>query len=165
MLGELDFAKRTDDFNLLVDSRPESYKIDPNSIQINQHLGTENRWLARRRIVDPLKRLTMCRLRKLRDEQDFPTLGVVRPFRINKLIIEPTATDWTAAEQDRLKQDDLFQKAPARSLEKIPFDFKYDFHCGDADCKGHTMMCHGLGDGGGLSALAGPVRSGLGSGI
>jgi hypothetical protein len=123
------------------DNRPESYKLDPNSIQIGQHLGTADGWRARRRVIDPLKGLTMCALRKLRDAQEYPTLGVIRPFRINRLIIQPTSTSWTAAELDRLKQDDLFLKAPAKILEKIPFDFKYDFHCGDMNCTGHTMMC------------------------
>ena len=123
------------------DNRPESYKIDSGSIQIGEHLGTEDRWMARRRIIDPLKEPTMCGLRRLRDEQGFPTLGVVRPHYIKRLIIEPTASAWTPVELQRLKQDDLFQKAPARTLEKIPFDFKYEFHCGDMHCNGHTMMC------------------------
>ena len=26
-------------------------------------------------------------------------------------------------------------------MEKIPFDFKYEFTCGDVECNSHTMMC------------------------
>jgi hypothetical protein len=26
-------------------------------------------------------------------------------------------------------------------LEKLPFDFRYEYRCGDVDCKGHHMIC------------------------
>jgi hypothetical protein len=40
-----------------------------------------------------------------------------------------------------LTQDTFFEKAPVQTLEKIPFDFRYRFWCGDVGCNGHTMIC------------------------
>jgi hypothetical protein len=40
-----------------------------------------------------------------------------------------------------LQRDTLFQKAPAETLEKIPFEFRYEYRCGDMECRGHTMLC------------------------
>jgi len=35
----------------------------------------------------------------------------------------------------------MFQTAPADELEKIPFDFKYQFRCSDDACSGHNLTC------------------------
>ena len=122
-------------------SRPESYKINPNSIVIGETVGTEDGWRARRDLINPLKRPSMCRIQKERDEHDHPTLGVFRPHEIKRLLIEPAAPNWTAAQLSTLSQDTLFEKAPAQTLEKIPFDFRYEFRCGDVDCRGHALIC------------------------
>ena len=83
----------------------------------------------------------MCRIQHEREERGHPTLGVFRPYEIRRLLIEPVAKDWTEAQLATLKQSTLFEKAPTQILEKIPFDFRYEFRCGDVDCRGHTMMC------------------------
>jgi len=131
------------DVNLLKanDGRPESYKINPDSILVGPKLDTRENWRARREIIEPLRRLSACRIQKERDQNGSPTLGIFRPHEIKRLLIEPTASEWTSEQLTILKQNSLFQKAPEHTLEKIPFDFRYEFRCGDADCKGHTMMC------------------------
>ena len=68
-------------------------------------------------------------------------MGVFRPARIKRLILEPDDPNWSADQLAILKQDDLFQKGPAQTLEKIPFKFKYEFQCADPECKWHTMSC------------------------
>jgi hypothetical protein len=83
----------------------------------------------------------MCRIRQQRDAYGSPTLGVFRPYKITKFLIEPAAPNWTDAQLATLTQDTLFEKAPAQTLEKIPYDFSYEFRCGDVDCRGHTMLC------------------------
>jgi hypothetical protein len=123
------------------DSRPESYKLNPDSIVIGESVGTDNGWRARRSLVDHLKRRSMCRIQGERDENNHPTLGMFRPHEIRRLLIEPAAPGWTDAQLSTLSQDTLFEKAPAHTLEKIPFDFRYEFRCGDVDCRGHTMLC------------------------
>ena len=123
------------------DSRPESYKLNPDSIAIGDTVGPHDGWRARRALINPLKRLSMCRIQQEREERGFPTLGVFRPHEIERLLIEPAAENWTDTQLATLTQDTLFEKAPARTLEKIPFDFRYKFRCGDVDCNGHTMIC------------------------
>jgi hypothetical protein len=123
------------------DPRPESYKLNIDSIEIGESLGTQDNWRARRELIKPLKRPSMCRIQKERDERGSPTLGIFRPHQIKRLIIEPTAENWTEAELGTLRQNTLFDTAPTQTLEKIPFDFRYEFRCGDLDCRGHTMMC------------------------
>jgi hypothetical protein len=123
------------------DSRPESYKLNPDSIDIRESVGTEDGWRVRRSLIAPLKRPSMCRIQKDRDEHNYPTLGVFRPHEIKRLVMEPAAASWTEVQLSTLSQDTLFEKAPAKTLEKIPFDFRYEFRCGDVDCRGHTMLC------------------------
>ena len=123
------------------DPRPESYKLNIDSIEIGESIGTQDGWRARRDLIKPLKRPSMCRIQREREERSHPTLGIFRPHEIKRLIIEPTAEKWTDGEFEILKQDTLFEKAPAQTLEKIPFDFRYEFRCGDVGCNGHTMMC------------------------
>jgi hypothetical protein len=124
------------------DGRPESYKLNIDSIQVGDQVGTDNNWRARRDAMTPLRRRSMCRIQTEQREKGFPTLGFFRPHAIKRLIIEPAEQpNWTAEELTILQQDTLFQKAPAETLEKIPFNFRYEYRCGDVDCRGHTMMC------------------------
>jgi hypothetical protein len=124
------------------DSRPESFKVNPDSIVVGETMDTKDAWSARRKVMDPLRRPSMCRIQREREEHRSPTLGFFRPYQIKRLLIEPSAPDWTDSELAALKQGgDLFQKAPEQVLEKIPLEFRYEFRCGDVDCNGHTMMC------------------------
>lgn len=123
------------------DTRPESHKLNPDSIVIGESVGTQDEWRARKQLIGPLKQPSLCRIQKTREEVGSPTLGVFRPHRIEKLIIDPASPDWTPGQLATLSQDSLFEKAPAQTLEKIPFDFRYKFRCGDVGCNGHTMLC------------------------
>jgi hypothetical protein len=125
------------------DSRPESFKVNPDSIVVGEYVGTKDGWQERRRLLQPLRRTSMCRIQQERDEHGGPTLGLFKPFQIKKLQITPAAqSNWTQDEKAILQQGgDLFQKAPEQLLEKIPLEFRYEFRCGDVDCKGHAMMC------------------------
>jgi hypothetical protein len=123
------------------DPRPESLKLKPDKIQIIGKVGTRDGWRERREILKPLVRPSMCHIKRERDENKYPTLGLFRPSQIKQLKIEPTDGQWTAGELSILRTDTFFQKAPARTLEKIPFDFKYEFSCSDSACRGHEMTC------------------------
>lgn len=124
-------------------SRPESFKVNQEFIVIGENVRTKDGWQQRRKIMEPLRRSSMCRIQKELDDRGAPTLGFFRPFEIKRLHIEPAAqSEWTEEEKTILQQGgDLFQKAPDQLLEKIPLEFRYEFRCGDVDCKSHTMMC------------------------
>jgi hypothetical protein len=83
----------------------------------------------------------MCQIRR---EQTIggPTLGLFKPFKITRLKITPTSSDWTPKQKTILNQNSFgFQNAPKEALQKIPFEFTYQFRCDDADCNGHEMDC------------------------
>jgi hypothetical protein len=127
------------------DSRPESFKLNIDSIKAGETIGTQGGWRERRALIEPLRRPSLCRIQQERDQKGFPTLGFFRPHEITGLKIEPAEQkEWTPEQLAILRQTQdsiLFQRAPPKILEKIPFDFRYKFRCGDVDCKGHAMIC------------------------
>jgi hypothetical protein len=124
------------------DSRPESYKIDYNSISIvSDTLVTKGDWAARKKYIDPLKRHCLCCIKKEQEENGHPTLGIFRPKEIKRLIIKPSAPTWSQAQLNLLRQGHLFETAPTTELEKVPFVFQYEFYCDEASCNGHTLIC------------------------
>jgi hypothetical protein len=124
------------------DPRPESFRINADSITVGETIDTKDGWQVRRKLMEPLRRPSMCQIQQERDEHSAPTLGFFRPFQIKRLLIEPAEQPkWTDTQLAALKRYDLFQKPPDQILEKIPFDFRYEFRCGDVDCKGHSMIC------------------------
>lgn len=121
------------------DSRPESYRIDPDTIEIlTKPLSTKDGWKLRKEVIYPLLSQSIEILDQAR-VQSGVTLGFIKPKHIRKLIIKPTTADWTPKQKAKLAQLTLFDKAPYRALEKIPFDFKYVFTCDDPQCTSHTM--------------------------
>jgi hypothetical protein len=71
---------------------------------------------------------SLCELQSDRDADGYPTLGLIKP-NIERLVIKPCSPEWSAAQINALRQTSLFQKAPVQELEKIPFDFSYEFRC------------------------------------
>jgi hypothetical protein len=127
------------------DPRPESFKLNDASIEIVSNVPTTDGWRARKELVYPLRRPSLCSIQQEQKERRFPTLGIFKPGTIKKLVIEPTTPEWTAKEAALLKQHGQQALAignrPARPLEKLPFNFRYIFRCDDGSCKGHEMTC------------------------
>ena len=126
------------------DPRLESYKIENNSIQIlTEPLVSDHAWKARKAIVIPMARSSLCWLQRERDANRHPTLGIFKPKIIKRLLIttEPSA-EWTEGELHLLRQQTLYgDTTPKVELEKVPYKFSYEFECDYAACKGHTLMC------------------------
>ena len=124
------------------DPRPESYRIDQDSIRIVSVVGPERGWKARRAIIDPLVSHCLCCLKRAWDANKFPTLGLFRPKTIARLMIQADSPTWTTEQLQMLRQGSLaFQNAPETELEKVPYVFKYEFRCDHDDCKGHKLSC------------------------
>jgi hypothetical protein len=98
------------------DHRVESYKIENNSITIvTDHLPTEHGWRERRKLVGPLVKPSLCWLQRERDRQQYPTLGIFKPRRIMRLVIESEAEpDWSESELQILRR-----RTPAGSLISV----------------------------------------------
>jgi hypothetical protein len=124
------------------DSRPESYKLTPDGIRIESDpLPTDGDWVARKRVVYPLKKHCLCCLKAERDSQGYPTLGFFRPKTIKRLVIEPDSPEWTNDQLAILRQQNLFGEQPQEELEKVPFNFRYEFECNHPGCRGHALTC------------------------
>ncbi len=124
------------------DPRPESYKVDIDSIKIlSEAISTKDKWDARKAKVMPLRARSLCFLQSERDRNKEPTLGFFRPKTISGLKIEPASSEWTEEELARLRQYQLFGNAPTTQLEKLPFTFSYEFRCDEGGCGGHRLSC------------------------
>ncbi|HKV27105.1 MAG TPA: hypothetical protein VJN90_02370 [Candidatus Acidoferrales bacterium] len=124
------------------DGRPESYTPKNETIKIvSAPLSTENGWQARKEVLFPLRAHCMCCLKKDRDANGYPTLGLFRPKIIESLLIKASSPHWTQAQLAILRQEHLFEKKPTTELERIPFNFRYAFRCDHDTCTGHKMFC------------------------
>jgi hypothetical protein len=124
------------------DPRPESHHLNVQTIKLLESVPSAKEWAARRAVLEPLMRPSLCDLRRERDAHGHPTLGLFKPGKINRLIISPTADEWTAKQKAILAQTPLEFDQPAKgTLEKIPYDFQYEFTCSTPGCKGHKLGC------------------------
>jgi hypothetical protein len=123
------------------DPRPESFKLNAETIKISTTVSSDDGWRARKELFAPLIRQSMCHIKREHEANGSPTLGLFKPAEITRLIFEKTDSEWTQQQLNTLAQEDLFLKSPNQKLEKIPFNFKYEFRCDDSECKGHSMTC------------------------
>jgi len=141
---DLDFAMRFSKYQYLTldvtdasDGRPESRKPIIDSIRPGAVIGTKNGWAARREVVEPLMLESMCELREKR-KADGTSLGVFRPALVEDLTWEEIGDEWDQEQQGVADQPTLF--FPTKSgLERIPFRFRYEYRCADADCPSHKQ--------------------------
>ncbi len=122
------------------DPRPESYKVDLDSIHpLGEPLPTSNNWQIRKEIVLSLAVPSLCYLQRTQEDTE-ATLGIFKSRCINELIIEPEEhPNWTEQELETLSQQTMFDKKYIKPLEKIPFKFKYRFFCDDPKCNEHIL--------------------------
>jgi hypothetical protein len=125
------------------DPRPESYKIDIDSITIMPVpiIPTSNNWEERKVILRPLTTSSLCYLQSERDQNKEPTLGFFKPRTITGFKIEPTKATWSESDLTRLRQYSMFGNIPKTELQKLPYVFSYDFKCSNPSCRGHELMC------------------------
>src|SRR5260370_25612099 len=98
----------------------------------------------KKRGIISLDHVALVPLAELGLQDGHPTLGVFRPGRIKEFKLKPTEhPNWTANELAILNQArlDLGGNEPKQQLEKIPFEFRYEFACDDPLCRGHNLMC------------------------
>jgi hypothetical protein len=102
------------------DYRPESFRIDDNSLQIIRKIDTTNNWQERKSLVLSLQ------FRSIADIQaQGKSLGIIKPKSIERFFSKKTSREWNQKQQAVLNQLDLFE--PNIDLEKIPYQFVYQF--------------------------------------
>ncbi|NCR60539.1 MAG: hypothetical protein GPJ01_23825 [Microcystis aeruginosa LL13-06] len=102
------------------DYRPESFRIDDNSLQIIRKIDTTNNWQERKSLVLSLQ------FRSIADIQaQGKSMGIIKPKSIERFFSKKTSREWNQKQQAVLNQLDLFE--PNIDLEKIPYQFVYQF--------------------------------------
>jgi hypothetical protein len=127
---EVPVTKRTD-------KRPETFRPAGRIKILNDKPITD--WVTRKQYV--LKRApnTMCWLEK-RDQSEV-SLGIVRVKTVRRFVATPGKQNWKNSWLNVMKQLDIFGQDP-KPLEKVPYDFSYEFICEEDGCRGHTKTIH-----------------------
>ncbi|WP_200929836.1 hypothetical protein [Nostoc piscinale] len=108
------------------DYREESFRIDDSSIEIIRKIDTRKNWEERKEFVLPLQ---FKSIRHIKDQEK--SLGLIKPQTIKKYFCKETEREWNPKQQSILYQLDLFE--PSVQLEKIPYNFGYEFISQDGD--------------------------------
>jgi len=126
------------------DRRPESWRVDADSIEVvGPRLTAERGWEARRPFVEPGIAGSMCAIRRAQ-KSDGTSLRMFRPkevldFEIEAVEPDPEksqqAADWAAQGTLDATEVQLQRKA----LEQIPFRFLYRYRCADKECPTHRQ--------------------------
>lgn len=126
------------------DHRPESHSIKVDTIKLGAAVDTSNRWRERRRLLSRLHLFTSFDEIKHANVSKKTSLALVKPARVLRLVIEKVGSpSWTDDELSKLlqaqNQGGLFDdqdKPDIRTLEKLPYDFYYEYEChiGDKVC-------------------------------
>ena len=120
------------------DTRPESFKVDCESINVISHLGTKQGWNDRKKHILPLVDKSMCEIERKCDAQDI-SLGIFKPRRNIEISWESVSQTWKPGVQERYDQLTIFN--PRKEvLDKIPYLFRYKYYCqNEPDCRGHNQ--------------------------
>ena len=118
------------------DTRMESHKIDPDSIEIVRWLDTKDNWRQRRQIVLPALSPSFCHM--LGECEIGSSLGMFKPRDIEFSWKKSTLKN--EAEREACYAQLSFFDKQKNAIEDIPFDFYYHFKCaGVVDCPGHKL--------------------------
>lgn len=136
-------------FNLALnanDARPESRKVVfQGPVEREQHLPP---WRERTEIVEQIEQRTMCELlRAARAKAPGPSLGLVTPKEVEKILVRPTPqlTDEDrkarnrAHDQQELNVFGEAESAVTKVLEPPPFSAHLKYRCDDRQCPGHVQ--------------------------
>lgn len=130
------------------DPRPESCRIDPDSIVLQEKIPSSNPEQRRALLESSPHLVSSCEALRLRNKMEGTSLGIVRPKEVTGFRLERRSdsdrAEWEAAERDLLAQHDLFQRPPKR-IDFPEVRFMVRWVCTDAQCEGHEMGMEGWG--------------------
>lgn len=119
------------------DNRPESHKVDVDSMKTLEHFDTRDKWARRKAVVLPTEDKSMCEiLRKSKTEDK--SLGMFKPKDID-FVWEKAAPKDEEARRACYAQLSFFNKQK-KEIENLPFCFRYRFKCfNEPHCLGHDF--------------------------
>ncbi len=116
-------------------NRKESYHINPHSkIEILDSIS--NDYNSKNATILPLLSKSIEELKE-KYSKDKTSLGIIKPELIDFIVEKPNKDEEGIASytQKNLFGDDI------KSIDSIPYIFRYRFKCNDSRCRGHTIMC------------------------
>lgn len=123
------------------DGRSESFQPRLVTMRVSATLSTARGWAERWEHLDRFAGgTTSCRLR-MNAAGGGPSLGLVKPVRIDALEITRTSP-YTAAQQHAVAvaaAPDLFRSEERTPLEPAPFTLRYRYRCAEVGCAGHAQ--------------------------
>ena len=125
-------------FKKSTDSRPESYDVDHDSIQLLEEVDTAKHWEKRKTLIAPHILPSVEALQEAA-AQGGRTMAYIRPRGVPELLIEPREAAWDERRAGLINQIPLFGK-PKVPLQRIPFRFAYRYRCDGDQCTGHDMQ-------------------------
>ncbi|MDF2985747.1 MAG: hypothetical protein K0R50_1257 [Eubacterium sp.] len=128
---EIDTIKNTSDF------RPESFKANADSLKIIRKLDSKVDLEERKNFMLPLVSPSM---EYIKSEYDISkkSLGIFKPKIVKDIKIVSDSEEWTQEQKNKMNQLS-FLDTETKPLEKIPWEFSFQFECDNPDCKGHKM--------------------------
>ena len=122
------------------DSRPESYRIDEDTIRISGPVvDTKDDWSERKRLLYGARVSSLCELQRLQ-KVERKSLGMIKVDRVTGFrTVEADEEKFRDAndQHEYAASPDLFNEEKLR-VEALPFKFQYAFYCTDPACRGHN---------------------------
>ena len=119
------------------DRRPESYKVDIDSIKILDSYDTSDKWERRKKVVLPTLSVSFCEILE-KAQQNIISLGVFKPK--NVIFLQEKATSKDQEKRKACYTQLGFYDKRKDEIEPIPVTFKYSFFCYNApNCQGHSL--------------------------
>lgn len=121
------------------DPRPESYRIDEDTIHIvGERTDTKSNWMKRKEFLHNARVSSLCELQR-RQKVCGKSLGMIKVGRVTDF--RTVAADQekykaAGAQYEHAASPDLFNEEKLQ-VEPLPFKFQYVFHCTDPNCKRH----------------------------
>lgn len=134
------------------DPRPESFKVDPNSIIVEETIPPDKfQWFERKRHIFPIDKFCFNSAERLLEDNRIckRSMGFVKPAVVHDVVMEDRPSeDYVTFKRkleenrQRSKQPDLFGEPSLAELKQLQFiskRFKVKWSCNSHDCRSHNM--------------------------
>lgn len=123
------------------DPRPESYRVDPDSIEVQKTVPSAQHDLRVRMLRRSPHFCESVEELFRRNEQKKTSLGIVQPLEIINFAVEPRSEqereEWLEKEAEILAQERMFTQLKKLDFPEAKFFIKW--RCKDSACKTHRM--------------------------
>lgn len=123
------------------DPRPESFRIQQDSIRVLKHLDTKDGWVERSKwILGPESVFKSVEALRTAQAESHTSLGLVRPAKISRIYCkkrpESDRREWEEHRAQALAQKELYVDAETETKDLVfmPVQYRACFRCDDPAC-------------------------------